>query len=180
MLPKWSLTGLCYFYTLTRGLAPILPQVTSPILALAAWWKAHGPVLTSSWYFLYNALLFFFSVLSVFVSNKVTSDLTDNIRVKTNPWALPGPGEQRVKLRTGKAGKDPRTLKMHFPYFLTLLAPITPIVSHFTAMASLSYSVPWVDSRTHHSVQTQMWSKIISLSFTPIIPYPPPTTYTGL
>lgn len=104
VLPKWSFTGLCYFITLTRVLAPILTLETPPTLALAAWWKTYGPALASSWYFLY-ILLLFFSVLSGFFSNKVTSDLTDNIRVKNNPCALRSPDAQRVKLRTGKTGR---------------------------------------------------------------------------
>lgn len=88
--------------------------------------------------FLYKALLFFFSLLGGFFSNKVTSDLTDNIRAKNNPCVLPSPAAQRVKLRTGKTRRKYMYPKMPFPYFLTLSAPETPIISCFTAMASLS------------------------------------------
>lgn len=70
-----------------------------------------------------------------------------------------------LNLGLEKLGESTCTLKMPFPYLLTLLAPVTPIISCFTAVASLSCSVLGVGSRTHHSAQTQMWSKTISLPF---------------
>lgn len=50
--------------------------------------------------------------------------------------------------------------------FLTLLAPLTAIISGFAGTASLSYLVLGADPSTHHAVQTQLWSKTNSSPFT--------------
>lgn len=54
--------------------------------------------------------------------------------------------------------------------FLTLLAPLTAIISGFGGTASLSYLVLGADPSTHHAVQTQPWSKTTSSPFTCITP----------
>lgn len=61
-----------------------------------------------------------------------------------------------LNLGLEKLGEETCALKMPPPYFLTLLAALTDIISGFTAMASLSYSVLGAGPRTHHTVQTQM------------------------
>lgn len=112
---------------------------------------------------LYNALffipslfLFCFSKLILFFFffyfNLVTLGKNNNLRV---PWR---PVFQRVKPRTEKLEAE---LKRHTPSqclvhtFLTLLAPLTAIISGVTGTATLSYLVLWADPNT------QPWSKTI-------------------
>ena len=67
-------------------------------------------------------------------------------------------------------------LKRHTPskclvhIFLTLLAPLTVIISGFAGTAPLSYLVLGADPSTHHTVQTQPWFKTISSPFACITP----------
>lgn len=157
-------------YTCQRGAARVLPSETA-LHAPPCWSLKLGEPHSSRWVTgaghrnaapciipCFLSLLYFFLFCFVF-PNKFTYFLNlTTLGKKNNLRVPPRPAFQRVKPRTEKLEAELKrrtSSQCLVRTFLTLLAPLTAIISGVAGTASLSYAVLRADP------STQQWSKTI-------------------